>query len=814
MSSSKTFGAITSPGAASFVGAIMVGTKMGSILCANAFLQARFKELISSAAECGNADALPSMSTVQETHLCPFTNNFLPMVSTTFESINNGISSGNNVTLHSDSNIVFQLQLASDFINDVKLSVKLPSVECACYAQVFPPESSAEYVFGLVHKYLTFGDDTTRGDIAQVNGTGSYRIGSRIDDIEDYDKVSPYGYFFGFSRKDGEIIPIQAKLTVPTSTTSTSVEKLATGLAQWYSMSVGLIDEWLLDTSGETIKTKYPQTIKVDNIPLSKFICSTTGFVSYTPYSLADFKKYFINFSLLQPSKVFRGHRELQSNNNCSLGISNDYYKVKNDVGFIDRPLNGLIKKISFVVGNSELDSYDDFTMKVEQELYTLPNKRTAMYELLGQEQPLKAYGPSYEVNPIREVNTATLANTSRSNRGSNRLGSSRNWGSAMRQCYTLYSGLQTAETRKNSTVVSTNLNFWFNKSMSHALATVAIPYGQKNINVDVRSINSILYEETVTSIRFTQLNSTNSINFITPDTIDEETAQPITWSANSIPNSKIIYRPFRNETNNFVALDQPQITIDVCSVYVDPMIHLLYLKKIGFNLVTVHRCENYPLNLNTTEAKIDLSTLKWCVPTLAFSVFPAINNDVSNPYRRQTWDVPAIVVPQNSEIKHITAINMIDNVSVRESGETEIVNQMPHVTTVITHSTDIMPAICLQEYPILDSAYLDSHGYKIRGGPIDDFDKYQATVRGGINITASNGINIINFSIKSDPDQPTGSFNFSKAKNTNLYIKPSDKIDFLDDYYDNTQVNVRVCALAYNILLIAAGNAIMRFAT
>lgn len=816
----SVFSSSASNGAGAFLMSVNDGSKLNTILSASTFLRERLSGLMKNAAECGDADQLPSMSTVLETHYATFTNTFSPMVPTAYDYINNGVTSGGNIAMSTDSTIVFELHQASDFVNDIKLSVRLPTVECAGYAQVFAPESSAEYVFGLVHKYLTFGDDNVRGDIAQVNSTGSYRIGARIDDIEDYDETSPYGYFFGFSRKDGEIIPIRAELTSPQAS-DTDVKKLGSGVSQWYNMSLVAVNEWIANLDDE--KNKYPAIITVDNIPLSKFICDKTGLISYQPYSIDEFKAYFVKFSLLQPSKKFRNQpfTETGLTGGCSnLNSLSDinYYRVKNDVGYIDKPLNGLIKKVTFTCGNSELDSYDNFGMKVEQEVFTLPNKRKALLEMIGQEQELTAYGASYKVNPIKEIGGVYHSNERLSaiHRNCNdNLSSSRNyWGSAMRQCYKLYGGLQTAETRKKAAIVSSNLNFWFNKSMAFALPTVALSYANRNINIDFNSIESILYEETVTSIRFTQLNSATSINFISPDLYDLS-GNPLTWAVNSIPNSKIIYRPFRNETRRFTNLDQPQINIDVCSVYVDPMIHLLYLKKVGFNLVTVHRCESYPLHrLSSTSNKIDISSLKWMVHVLAFAAFPVVNNSFSNPHRHQTWDSPFVIIPQNTDIKHTTAINMIDNVRVQENGDEIIENNMPHVTTVVTQTMDVMPTVCLREYPVLEEVKLDSHGFILRGGNMSDFDQYAATVRGDRFFNPASGIGLINFSIENDPKQPTGWFNFSRAKNSNLVIKPACYYDFLDEYYNDASINVRICGLAYNVLLIASGMATMRFTT
>lgn len=779
-------------------------------LYATEFLNARLEEFINRAKQTGDPEALPPLSVITQTHMLPVSSTFSPMVPLSWEYITTGITTGGGVGLSTAGNTTFQLMLASDFISDIKLSVRLPTVECADYATIFKKDSTSNDVFNYVHNLLSATDNTLYSSIKQKAEATSIRIGALVDNLES-DETSPYGYSFGFSRKDGEIIPIDAVLTVPTTS-----EDFENGIARWYNLTTSAeLHNWLTDASGA--QTTYPKLITVNNIPLSKFVCDVNGKMSYAAYeNAAEFERYFETFTLKNPTRRFRGQTRATGSYTSSNTIDDGTYKVKNHVAYISNTLRGLIKKVSFVAGNSELDSYDSFSMKVEQEMFTLPNKRKVVSEMIGQEQPITAMGPSYTINPIREKLNTQYPTTTGLGMYERRATSAfhKYWGSAVRQCYTLCGGLQTPETRKESKIISTNLSFWFCKSMSHALALVALPFGQKNINIEFNPLEHVLHEDPVTSIRFTQLNPSTAINFVSPITYDLN-GNPATWTDDSIPNSRIIYRPIHNETRKFVCIDQPDVNLEICSAFTEPSIHLLYLKKVGFNLVTVHRDEKITISKLNSSNLIDISNaLKWCVSNFVFAAIPSWNESFANPYRNCTWETPAIVIPQDTEIRHHTAINMVDNIAIQNDGDAPLVSVMPRVTTVSTETSDPMPAICLREYPIFKDIKFAAHNYDIRSGNLNHFDKYTGSTRGGIYLTPVDNLALVNFSLNCDPDQPSGSFNFSKSRSVNLVVTASEYANYLEESGHDTTINCHISGHSYNFILIAAGSATLRFAT
>src|SRR5579883_1297829 len=133
--------------------------------------------------------------------------------------------------------------------------------------------------------------------------------------------------------------------------------------------------------------------------------------------------------------------------------------------------------------------------------------------------------------------------------------------------------GPQTPKTSHQVVDMWIPLMFWFNRDVNLMLPSVAIPYGQRFIHV----------------------------TFATADLIAQGTP-----------------------TLDFTA---PTITVAdlwINNVFVNPEIHDIFIKRIGFQLIRVHRYTYNPLESNTDQIRLD--QLKWPTETLYLGVQPDNN--------------------------------------------------------------------------------------------------------------------------------------------------------------------------------------------
>lgn len=154
---------------------------------------------------------------------------------------------------------------------------------------------------------------------------------------------------------------------------------------------------------------------------------------------------------------------------------------------------------------------------------------------------------------------------------------------SGMRLIQDVYTGYQTYKAAHDDLQLWVPLLFWFNKDVRLAFPSVSVPYGQRFITFS------------------------------------------ITQAANIY---RCILNPSSTTTNlTNPTLSTPQIAtfdLHINNMFVLPEVHDIFIDRVAFTLVRVHRRQTQ--NLNKSSDLIHLVQLKWPIETLCFGFQPTVN--------------------------------------------------------------------------------------------------------------------------------------------------------------------------------------------
>jgi hypothetical protein len=138
-------------------------------------------------------------------------------------------------------------------------------------------------------------------------------------------------------------------------------------------------------------------------------------------------------------------------------------HKWAKQLRFCDFPGHKLIKNIQFTVNNNILDQYDTEIYTTYEKFLIKPEKRVGYLKLIGQQQPIDAYGEE-------------------------------NYTGA-RQMTTIVNGNQVPTTSlAGNTFLWVPLLFWFSKDFRLSIPSVSIPFGQRNIDVTLAPLTDLVY--------------------------------------------------------------------------------------------------------------------------------------------------------------------------------------------------------------------------------------------------------------------------------------------------------------------------------
>jgi len=290
--------------------------------------------------------------------------------------------------------------------------------------------------------------------------------------------------------------------------------------------------------------------------------------------------------------------------------------------------------------------------------------------------------------------------------------------------------GPQTPKTSHPVVDLWVPLLFWFNKDPRLMIPSVSIPYGQRFIKITFAKA--------------------------------EECCQGL-------------------PTLDFTA---PTITIAdlwINNIFVNPEIHNIFIKRIGFQMIRVHRYQRLPLQTDTDNIRLD--QLKWPTETLYLGIRPDVNIGTMEDWWKFHF-VQDIITPFP-----VAQINPFG----------------PPPTYIIA----IGEGTWKKQNRVIDSFSLETHGIQLYVTTPVEFFNYYIPYNYGDSISSPYDIGayMVTFNLYPGAYQPSGHINLSNSREF-FFIYQSSVLSSMV-----TGVLV-VYAIAINFLLISSGSATLRYNT
>lgn len=239
-------------------------------------------------------------------------------------------------------------------------------------------------------------------------------------------------------------------------------------------------------------------------------------------------------------------------------------------VRYCDYPGERLLQRTQIEINGNPLDEYFSDTYTAQRQYSVQPNKLVSYKRCMGQEVADEAYLDQ----------SAATSNT---------------WRSAV----TLTNGPQTPKPTQSKLEMFIPLMFWFNKDVRLSIPSVSIPQGQRFINVDFASIQQMICPVN---------RGSSGLSVTDGGRTADATVEAV---GGGVPT--------------FARAD-----LYINNIFVLPDVHDIYIARVGFSLIRVHRHHNAALTVD--EAELQLTQLKWPVESLFVGFRPTANNNFANP--------------------------------------------------------------------------------------------------------------------------------------------------------------------------------------
>ena len=578
-------------------------------------------------------------------------------------------------------------------------------------------------------------------------------------------------------------------------------------------------------------------------------------------------------------NSVLTGMAELIGCANCQPRQFN------NLVRWVEYPANRFFKKVWFNVNNNPLDEYNDVCNIMYQKFCVPPNKEVGYNRMTGQEVPHDGWSGSKDIKVLHSDQGAgqstnwldpnVAANPNPRNYSQHppalpetQLGSA--WAEngvswlenaadytrfdnptdyfqppnalgflplgdplIARYLYKIVDGPQTPKEWQPPLEIMHRLNFWFNEDVRLAVPSVAIPYGQRFIHMELAPVEDIavqepgLFVEAVdTSIGLIPLSNAGD----TTHTAGAYAYGPTNSSAkaNAVARSVSTFYPYLYHlANDNLCITNMELYIN--NIFVNPEIHDIYIRRIGFTLIRVHRYGAISVNEEGQSEKL-ISQLKWPIEYIFVGMRPKWNVSRSNRWMWRDWhrlskvdtgiftnegdSVDAFSAYGSKEAAEMTPTASANNLTPYAVGGgvyntgTSIGNSATHAYRLVKH--EVQPTEFTYEQATITSLNVTAHGITLYDFFHTSFyNTYIPFQYGGYNISTpvDPGALMITFCLFPKTYQPSGHLNVSRAREFYIgwhscYISANHPADLV------------FCASAINFLLISDGSAVLRYST
>ena len=512
----------------------------------------------------------------------------------------------------------------------------------------------------------------------------------------------------------------------------------------------------------------------------------------------------------------------------------------RNLVRYCEFPGTRLFGSVKFDVNGNPLDNYDDIAVMMLEKFCTPPHKRTGFNRLVGQETILDGYsGPLkgsaidpdgnpvgslqtpgdkinrngagqsnqtvalFQINPATGTTLGTVVTNLNSNGTAGAATTATNpWGAASAPQYDVsreykqyLSGPQTPKPQQPRLEIWNKLRFWFNDDVRLSIPSVSIPFGQRFITIEMRPLNQLVFEFPAVYLETIYESSTAGASAATGIYAEGATDAYCLRQKTYSPVTTL---------GGISASPNVAIELYINNIFVNPEIHDIYIKRIGFSLIRVYREQN--TRVSSSNGEVLLSQLKWPIEYMFIGARPVWNNTAANPniwrdWHRLTYNINSVIYDScPAEQPLVSPSGGITNAAPTSNGQALFGSKI----------YDVVPDQYYLPVPTIDSMSLTSHGINIYDYFADQFfGAYLPFHYGGTSLVTPDDVGalFINMALFPRSYQPSGHLNISRARET--YFK------WTSSYIDSKSPSeLLIVAVAINFLLITDGSAVLRYST
>ena len=243
-----------------------------------------------------------------------------------------------------------------------------------------------------------------------------------------------------------------------------------------------------------------------------------------------------------------------------------------------------------------------------------------------------------------------------------------------------------------------------------------------------------------------------------------------------------------------------------------NPEVHDIFIKRIGFSLIRVYRQQWQVVDYEAGE--VLLSQLKWPIEYMFVGMRPRFNISTNNSNVWRDWHRMTRQVTATSDIAQ--ANQQYSSTALGASGPLAMSNFQGASVAELPFSNlgsfvdRVIPDQYYLPVPTVDSMALTSHGIVIFDNYADQFfNSYLPFHFGGTALCTPDDVGalFINMALFPRSYQPSGHLNVSRARET--YIK------WHSTYISTTTpTDLIIVGVALNFLLITDGSAVLRYST
>ena len=500
----------------------------------------------------------------------------------------------------------------------------------------------------------------------------------------------------------------------------------------------------------------------------------------------------------------------------------------QNLVRYCEYPGNRLFDNVKFDVNGNPLDQYDFMVPTMLEKFCIMPGKRAGYDRLVGQEVALTGYGGIRmgSVTDADATNTPqgiTKFSQTQSNQtvglfaqaavlaGANGIAATNMNNVTLnantvagatfatqfdvsRQLQTVVNGPQTPKPQQAPLELWNKLRFWFNDDVRLSIASVSIPFGQRYITIELTQQANLIFEFPSIYLETIQ----DPINTVTANAVGGV-------AAGSAVTRTYSYNPIFVANGIASTINIEKMELYINNIFVNPEVHDIYIKRIGFSLIRVYREQISRCNASGADERL-LSQLKWPVEYMFVGLRPVWN---IKPVLGSTGGVVAAASGNQNMWRDWHRLTKLVDV---QAGLTDQ-SVLPNGTVPAGAGSavgQVMPDQYWLPVPTVDQMSLTSHGIVIFDGFSDNFfNQYLPFHYGGtaLNTPDDPGAMFINMALFPRSYQPSGHLNISRARETYL--------QWTSSYISaNSPADLFVVAVAINFLLITDGSAVLRYST